>query len=105
MDCAQDQLEPCAQAQLETEIVVVRHSIARLKARLVHSFEEPSSFSAASDELRQATERLRLIEAELKTRKLETREEVWWCSSKPSLGGATKLSRSAPRFRERRARR
>lgn len=93
------------EAQLETEIALSRHVIARLKLRLKHCFEEPASFTAIGEELRQATERLRLIEAELKTRKLEARQEVWWSSGRASSGAAAKLPRSAPRFRDRKARR
>jgi hypothetical protein len=66
----------------------VRDEIVQLKARLKLSFDEPGGFVAIGEELRQATERLRLMEAELKTRKLEAREEVWWSSSRPRAAAA-----------------
>jgi hypothetical protein len=110
MDFAQRRLDNAADAQheraahvrLESEIALVRQEIARLKARLKLSFEEPGGFVAIGDELRHATERLRLMEAELKTRKLDAREEVWWSSSRPVAAGAATLPRSANRYSERR---
>jgi hypothetical protein len=111
MDSAQGRLDQSAAAQheraaqlrLQADIALARQEIARLKARLKHSFEEPGDFAAIAEELRHATERLRLMEAELKTRKLEAREEVWWSSSRPSAAGAATLARP-PRYSERRAR-
>jgi len=113
MDFAQRRLGPSADAQheraahvrLEGEVATVRHEIAQLKARLKLSFEEPGGFVAIGEELRRATERLRLLEAELKTRKLEAREEVWWSSSHPSAAGVAALPRSSVRFGERRPQR
>jgi hypothetical protein len=110
MNCAQGRLDASAEAQreqaahvrLEAEIALVRQEIAQLKDRLRRSFEEPGGFVAIGEELRQATERLRLMEAELKTRKLEAREEVWWCSRQPVVAGAAKLPKFSARFGERR---
>jgi len=112
MDFAQRRLDNAADAQheraahvrLESEIALVRQEIAGLKARLKLSFEEPGGFVAVGEELRHATERLRLMEAELKTRKLDAREEVWWSSSRPAAAGAAALPRSATRYSERRPR-
>lgn len=96
---AQEQLEHSRQRELEVEIAFVRQDIAQLKHRLKHSFDQPGAFVAIG-ELRQATEWLRLMEAELKTRKLETREEVWWCSRKAPATGPAKLTKTS-RFSER----
>lgn len=112
MDSAQGRLddaletphERAAQMRLEAEIALLRQDIAQLKSRLKHSFDEAGGFVAIGEELRQATERLRLMEAELKTRKLEAREEVWWCSSRRPIGGAAKLPRSSGRWSERKGR-
>ena len=111
MDFAQGRLDESAAAQhgraaqerLQAEIARARQEIARLKHRLKHSFDEPEGFLTIGAELRDATERLRLMEAELKTRMLEAREEVWWSSSGRHGGGAATLARTA-RYSERRAR-
>ena len=102
-DMAEAELEEPAQARLEAEIAALRAGIATLKRRLVHSFDEPGGFVAIGDELRQATERLRLLEAELKTRKLEARQEVWWTSGRRASTGPAKLARTS-RYGEGRAR-
>ncbi len=97
---AQKQLEHSRQRQLEAEIALVRQEIAQLKHQLKHSFDQPGGFVAIGEELRQATERLRLMEAELKTRKLEAREEVWWCSHKAPATSAATLTKPS-RYSER----
>ena len=99
-DSVAAQHEHAAQMRLQADIALVRQEIARLKARLKHSFDEPGGFVAIGEELRYAIERLRLMEAELKTRMLETRQEVWWSSRRPA-GGAATLARTA-RYSERR---
>jgi hypothetical protein len=84
-----------AQHQLEIEIIGTREEIARLKQRLTGSFERPSEFVAVGDALRLATDALSRLEAELKTLKLESRDEVWWRSSRARTAkGATSLRRS-----------
>ncbi len=83
LDDSPDERERAAHVRLEANIALLRQDIAQLKTRLKHSFEEPGGFVAIGEELRQATERLRLMQAELNTRKFETREEVWWCSRQP----------------------
>jgi hypothetical protein len=45
------------------------------------------------------------MEAALKTRKLDAREEVWWSSSCPETAGAAALPQSATRYSDRRPRR
>jgi hypothetical protein len=94
-DAVEIEREQTAQVRLEADVAGARAAIAALKQRLVHSFDEPGGFVAIGDELRQATERLRLLEAELKTRKLEGRQEVWWTSSRRVSTGAAKLARSS----------
>ena len=90
-----------AQHQLEIEIISTRDEIARLKQRLTGTFERPSEFVAIGDALRLATEMLTRLEAELKTLKLEARDEVWWRSSRQGPGkGPTSLRRSE-QFRSR----
>ena len=100
---AEAEREESAQVRLEDEIASLRAAIGGLKQRLVHSFEEPGGFVAIGDELRLATERLRLLEAELKTRQLEARQEVWWTSGRRGSAGPAKLARTS-RYGERRAR-
>jgi hypothetical protein len=102
-ESAAAQHERAAQLRLQADIALLRQEIARLKHRLKHSFDEPDGFVAIGEDLRHATERLRLMEAELKTRKLETREEVWWSSSRKSAAGAVTLARTLP-YSARRAR-
>lgn len=81
--------------QLETEIASTRDEIARLKQRLAGSLERASEFIAVGDALRLATEMLVRLEAELNTLRLESRDEVWWRSSRARPGkGATSLRRS-----------
>ena len=84
-----------AQHQLEIEIIATREEIARLKQRLTGSFERPSEFVALGEALRLSTDTLGRLEAELKTLKLESRDEVWWRSSRRGPGkGSTSLRRS-----------
>ena len=93
-----------AQQQLEAEIVIMRADIARLKQQLTLCFEDPSAFVTSGDELRRATDRLVQAEAELKSLKLDAREEVWWTSSRRKASGATPLPRSLAVYRARGAR-
>lgn len=87
--------------QLEAEIVSTRDEIARLKQRLTCSFERPSEFVAIGDALRVSSEMLARLEAELKTQRLASRDEVWWRSSHARAAkGATSLRRSE-QFRSR----
>jgi hypothetical protein len=91
-----------AQHQLETEIASTREEIARLKDRLTGSFERPSEFVSVGEDLRHATDTLARLEAELKTLQLESRDEVWWRSSRRRPGkGSTSLRRSEAAFRHR----
>jgi hypothetical protein len=91
-----------AQQQLEAEIASTRDEIARLKRRLTSSFGHASDFVSTGDDLRHATDTLARLEAELKTLKLESRDEVWWRSSRRSANkGPSSLRRSEQMFRQR----
>lgn len=90
------------QQQLEADIETTREEIARLKQRLTSSFGHASDFVSTGDDLRHATDTLARLEAELKTLKLESRDEVWWRSSRRSAGkGPSSLRRSEQGFRYR----
>jgi hypothetical protein len=90
-----------AQQQLETDIASTREEIARLKQRLTSSFGHASEFVSTGDELRHATDTLARLEAELKTLKLESRDEVWWRSSRRSASKGTTSLRRSEQFRAR----
>ncbi len=90
-----------AHNQLEAEIESTRVEIARLKQRLATGIERQSEFVAVGDALRVATDSLTRLEADLKTLKLESRDEVWWRSSgRAPSSGSTSLRRSE-QFRQR----
>lgn len=60
---------------------MLRGEIARLKAQLAGAFGHPAEFAALGDALRVQTAALARLETELKTAKLEARDEVWWRGS------------------------
>ena len=90
--------------KLESDIEVTRAEIARLKEALVAAFGTPADFVALGDALRHASSELARLEAERKDLMLESREEVWWRSSRRGSGAAIALPKSAAVYRKRKAR-